>query len=58
MTDRKLELQEAANFWRNKALGIQEDYGTGVRPSWVSAELSLAWAQYNNCKAELERISE
>lgn len=46
------------DLYSDKYDALIAEYGTGVRPSWVSAELSVLGANFRRWKAEAERLSE
>lgn len=36
---------------------IETQYGTGVRPGWVSEELSMLWRQHSRCREEADQLA-
>lgn len=40
----------------SEAEGLNQQYPPGVRPSWVSGELSILWVQIDNLKKQLEEM--
>ena len=51
-------LQAYLNSKQREIDGLLRDYGDGVRPSWVSADLALAQAAVSRMKRAIEEIME
>lgn len=49
------ELCRIMEYWASHAEELEKQY-PGVRPGWVSTDISLAWARYNKLKSELEAL--
>lgn len=49
------ELRDLAAFWRKEADSLQEKH-SGVRPGWVSTEISLALHRAQTLEAEANAL--
>ena len=44
-------LTKRAAIYDNKARSLIDQYGTGIRPGWVSEEIAIARDRAENCRA-------
>ena len=43
---------------KSKIERINSRYGTGVRPSWVSADIEMYWSDIRQQEAEIAKLQE
>jgi len=56
--DRIAGLQSYINSKHREIDGLIRDYGHGVRPSWVSTDLALAWDAIARMERAIEEIKQ
>ena len=52
----KEELQNYIDRVQADSDSLNEKYGTGVRPSWLSTDLALNWACIESAKKKIELL--
>lgn len=50
--------QERINYYKEKIDRLIKQYGTGVRPSWVSTDLAIDQQYKHNWEKELNRLEQ
>lgn len=53
--------EKMAEHYEDEALGLIDQYGTGVRPGWVSTDLAIAQeraASYRKLVAEIKEVAD
>lgn len=56
MTDTLEDLIAYRDYCRQQADDLIKRYGTGVRPSWVSADLSINIYNANRAQEEIDKL--
>ena len=56
MQDQISEAQSEIARLKSKIARINSRYGTGVRPSWVSADIQMCWYEIHQQEAEIARL--
>ena len=52
------EAQSEIARLKSKIARINSRYGTGVRPSWVSADIQMCWYEIHQQEAEIAKLEE
>lgn len=50
------DMEKAEAYYSQKYDRILKEYGSGVRPSWVSADLAEAHSDIMRCRSEVARL--
>ena len=56
MQDQINEAQSEITRLKSKIARINSRYGTGVRPSWVSADIQMCWYEIHQQEAEIAKL--